>query len=113
MTPTQLSDILEKNGLTDGINALLADSSNTGMKRKIRTLSSNMEIVLYLHKEADETLAYFHYQGECLECTPGSGRYQNTGPLQSIALEDMGLSLILKDADHHYILNLEKPLVTA
>lgn len=113
MTPTQLSDILEKNGLTDGVNALLADSSNTGMKRKIRTLSGNMEVVLFLYKEADETVAYFHYQGECLECTPGSGRYQNTGALREVSIEDMGLSLVLRDAAHHYILNLEKPLVTA
>ena len=113
MTPTQLNDILKKNGLDDGLNALLADSSNTDMKRKIRTLSSNMEVVLFFHTDDGETRAFFQYQGECLECTPGSGRYQNTDTLREVSIEDAGLSLVLRDSSHHYILNLEKPLVTA
>jgi hypothetical protein len=106
----KLTAVLNANGFDQGFNAHLADSSNSAMTRKIRSRSPGMEVFVRFEHNDGESVALLFFGGECESCASGEGRYERTGAIQDITVTDMGLALILKDAVHHYTLNLDKAI---
>ncbi len=106
----QLTAVLDSNGFKDGFNALLADSSNTPLVRKVRTHAPGMEVFVRIRKENGGHVALIFFGGECESCATGEGRYAPTGAILDVSVADMGLALILKDAEHYYVLNLDKAI---
>lgn len=110
MTSEQLKSILKHNGLENGFNALLADSSNTAMVRKIRSRSPGMEVFVRFEYRDGASIAQLFVGAECESCATGEGRYEPTGPISAMSVADMGLALILKDDRYQYVLNLDKAI---
>lgn len=111
MTAERLIPILKHNGMEEGFSALLADSSNTALVRKIRSRAPGMEVFVRIQTEGEKSTALFFTGGECESCATGEGRYEPTGEIRDIAVGDMGMALLLKDEEHRYILNLEKAII--
>jgi len=110
MPNKKLTDLLEKNALDKGFNALLADSNNTPLVRKIRSRSPGMETFVRFEEENGELVALLFAGGECESCATGEGRYERTGAIVDVAVADMGLALILKEQEYRYVLNLDKAI---
>lgn len=106
----KLIAVLDSNGFNEGFNALLAESSNTVMTRKIRSRAPGMEIFVRFEESDKGTIALFFTGGDCESCATGEGRFERTGEIRDIAITDMGLALILKDTENHYVLNLDKAI---